>query len=81
MPARCCRRAFRSPGPPSCSRATAGFLAAVLPKGKRAITIPVDEIAGLSGLALPGDRVDLILTYSVAGDRRRRLIRASETVI
>ena len=45
-----------------------GFLAAVLPKGMRAITIPVDEIAGLSGLALPGDRVDLILTYSVSGD-------------
>ena len=59
-----------------------GFLAAVLPKGKRAITIPVDEIAGLSGLALPGDRVDLILTYSVAGDATAPArIRASETVI
>ena len=45
-----------------------GFLAAVLPKGMRAITIPVDAIAGLSGLALPGDRVDLILTYSISGD-------------
>jgi pilus assembly protein CpaB len=55
-----------------------GFLAAVLPKGMRAITIPVDAIAGLSGLALPGDRVDLILTYSIAagGDAR-----ASETVL
>ena len=55
-----------------------GFLAAVLPKGMRAITIPVDAIAGLSGLALPGDRVDLILTYSVStgGD-----VRASETVL
>ena len=56
-----------------------GFLAAVLPKGMRAITIPVDEIAGLSGLALPGDRVDLILTYSVSGDAGSG-IRASETV-
>jgi pilus assembly protein CpaB len=53
-----------------------GFLAAVLPKGMRAITIPIDEVAGLSGLALPGDRVDLILTSG--GDDG---VRASETVI
>jgi pilus assembly protein CpaB len=59
-----------------------GFLAAVLPKGKRAITIPIDAIAGLSGLALPGDRVDLILTYTVnGGSDTAAAIRASETVI
>ncbi|HRO11266.1 Flp pilus assembly protein CpaB [Amaricoccus sp.] len=57
-----------------------GFLAAVLPKGMRAITIPIDAIAGLSGLALPGDRVDLILTYSVSGDGGDG-IHASETVL
>ena len=57
-----------------------GFLAAVLPKGMRAITIPVDAIASLSGLALPGDRVDLILTYSVSGDAGDG-VRASETVL
>jgi pilus assembly protein CpaB len=55
-----------------------GFLAAVLPKGMRAITIPVDAIAGLSGLALPGDRVDLILTYSLSAGAD---VRASETVL
>ena len=55
-----------------------GFLAAVLPKGMRAITIPVDAIAGLSGLALPGDRVDLILTYSISDAASAR---ASETVL
>ncbi len=58
-----------------------GFLAAVLPRGKRAITIPVDEIAGLSGLALPGDRVDLILTYAMAGEGGSDGVRASETVL
>jgi pilus assembly protein CpaB len=56
-----------------------GFLAAVLPKGKRAITIPISEVAALSGLVLPGDRVDLILTYSV--DAEAAAIRASETVL
>jgi pilus assembly protein CpaB len=66
-----------------------GFLAAVLPKGMRAISIPVTETAGLNGLALPGDWVDLILTYSVTADddedkgesgSKPRDIRASETV-
>jgi pilus assembly protein CpaB len=60
-----------------------GFLAAVLPRGKRAITIPISEVAGIGGLILPGDRVDLILTYSVSGDiiDAEREIRASETVM
>jgi pilus assembly protein CpaB len=64
-----------------------GFLAAVLPKGMRAITIPVTETAGLNGLALPGDRVDLILTYFVTAkdddgddDAEARDVHASETV-
>ncbi|MBB5223547.1 pilus assembly protein CpaB [Amaricoccus macauensis] len=59
-----------------------GFLAAVLPRGKRAITIPVDEIGSLSGLALPGDRVDVLLTYALTstnGDAEP--VRASETVL
>jgi len=60
-----------------------GFLAAVLPQGKRAIAIPIGEVAGISGLILPGDRVDIILTYSVAGDviDSGRDIRASETMV
>jgi pilus assembly protein CpaB len=62
---------------------TRGFLAAVLPKGKRAITIQVSEVAGMSGLVLPGDRVDIILTYSVPGSviDADRDIRASETLL
>ena len=59
-----------------------GFLAAVLPRGKRAVTIPVSDVAGLNGLALPGDRVDIILTYSIAGSGGSGpAIRASETVL
>ena len=60
-----------------------GFLAAVLPQGKRAISIPITEVAGISGLILPGDRVDLILTYSLTGDTidAARDVRASETVM
>jgi pilus assembly protein CpaB len=60
-----------------------GFLAAVLPRGKRAISIPIGEAAGVSGLVTPGDRVDIILTYSIAGDllEAGRDIRASETIL
>ena len=60
-----------------------GFLAAVLPQGKRAISIPITEVGGISGLITPGDRVDLILTYSLAGDSIDALrdVRASETVM
>ena len=67
-----------------------GFLAAVLPQGKRAISIPINETAGLSGLALPGDWVDLILTYTITAKDsdgkghseadKPRDIHASETV-
>jgi pilus assembly protein CpaB len=60
-----------------------GFLAAVLPKGMRAVSIPITRTAGLTGLVLPGDRVDLILTYSVSADMGDvgRDIHASETLI
>lgn len=35
-------------------------LAFVVPKGKRALSVKVDEISGVGGLLLPGDRVDVI---------------------
>ena len=60
-----------------------GFLAAVLPQGKRAISIETADMVGLNGLMQPGDRVDIILTYSVAGvliDAERDIM-ASETVM
>ena len=35
-------------------------LVALIPKGKRAITIPVNVVAGVAGFVLPGSRVDII---------------------
>ncbi len=43
-----------------------GFLAAVLPPGKRSASVAVDEVTGSAGLIFPGDRVDVILTHTVA---------------
>jgi pilus assembly protein CpaB len=42
-----------------------GFLAAALRQGMRAVSVPVNVTSGISGFVLPGDMVDLIVTYSV----------------
>ncbi|MGB1540228.1 MAG: Flp pilus assembly protein CpaB, partial [Rickettsiales bacterium] len=42
-----------------------GFLAAQLPKGKRAVTIAIDDISGVNGLVYPGDRVDVLIRHTV----------------
>jgi pilus assembly protein CpaB len=59
-----------------------GFLAAVLEPGTRAVSVPITATSGNSGLIFPGDRVDLILTQTLAatenGDVTRRV---SETVL
>jgi len=56
-----------------------GFLAAVLEPGARAVSVPITAISGNAGLIFPGDRVDLILTQSISGDKATR--RVSETVL
>lgn len=43
-----------------------GFLAAVLPPGKRSVSIAVDEVTGSPGLIFAGDRVDVILTMTLS---------------
>ena len=45
-----------------------GFLAAVLEPGMRAVSIAVDSVSANSGLVLPGDRVDIILTQSISSN-------------
>src|SRR5690554_4540208 len=44
-----------------------GFMAAILPKGKRAIAVPVEAVTTAGGFILPGDKVDLILTRQISG--------------
>jgi len=59
-----------------------GFLAAVLTPGFRAITVQMQSNTGLSGLVIPGDRVDLILTMGVPGASKDSPERkVSETVL
>jgi len=45
-----------------------GFLAAVLKPGMRAVSVGVTDVAGISHLILPGDRVDLLLTQTLVAE-------------
>ncbi len=62
-----------------------GFLAAVLQPGMRAIAVPVNATTGIAGLVFPGDRIDLILTFTAVnrGSTANATItrRVSETVL
>lgn len=40
----------------------AGFLTYVVPQGHRAVTVAVNEVAGVAGFLTPNDRVDVIVT-------------------
>jgi pilus assembly protein CpaB len=64
-----------------------GFMAAVLAPGNRAVTVPVTAASGNAGFVFPGDRVDILLSFSVtldapSGDKDKTVERrASETVL
>lgn len=47
---------------------TAAGLSALVPKGKRAITVDVNETSGLAGMLLPGAYVDVLATITGGGD-------------
>ncbi len=44
-----------------------GFMAAILPKGMRAIAVRVSVETGAGGFILPNDRVDVLLTRKMSG--------------
>ncbi|MBX9730404.1 MAG: Flp pilus assembly protein CpaB [Sphingomonas sp.] len=58
-----------------------GFLAAALGPGMRAVTVPVQANAAVAGFVFPGDRIDLMLTQTVAGGGDGPPLKVSETVL
>ncbi len=58
-----------------------GFLAAALGPGMRAVTVPVSAKTGVAGFVFPGDRVDIVLTQTVAGDDEGADLKAAETFL
>ncbi|AJP70929.1 Flp pilus assembly protein CpaB [Sphingomonas hengshuiensis] len=58
-----------------------GFLAAALGPGMRAVTVPVSAQTSVAGFVFPGDRIDLVLTQTVAGGGDGPPLKASETIL
>jgi pilus assembly protein CpaB len=58
-----------------------GFLAAALGPGMRAVTFPVSAQSAVAGFVFPGDRIDLVLTQTVAGGGDGLPLKVSETVM
>jgi pilus assembly protein CpaB len=44
-----------------------GFMTYVVPEGHRAVTVAVNEVAGVAGFLTPNDRVDVIVTTLLPG--------------
>jgi pilus assembly protein CpaB len=44
-----------------------GFMTYVVPQGHRAVTVAVNEVAGVAGFLTPNDRVDVVVTTLIPG--------------
>ncbi|MGI9483583.1 MAG: Flp pilus assembly protein CpaB [Hyphomicrobiales bacterium] len=60
---------------------TGGFMAAILPKGMRAVSFKISADTGAGGFILPNDRVDIILTRKVRMKKGSEEAHVSETVL
>jgi pilus assembly protein CpaB len=49
---------------------TRGGLSAVIPEGKRAMTVRVNDVIGVAGFALPGNYVDIVVNTQVESSGR-----------
>lgn len=54
----------------------AGFMAAVLTPGMRAVAVPISPETGAGGFILPNDRVDVIVSFEEEAERGRGSSRA-----
>lgn len=59
---------------------SAGGLTALIPKGKRAVTIAVTEIKGVAGFVKPGDHVDVLTTFEIKREQQEEL-KKTKTVL
>lgn len=50
-----------------------GFMTYVVPQGHRAVTVAVNEVAGVAGFLTPGDRVDVVVTTPVPDNEKESI--------
>jgi len=51
----------------------AGFMTYVVPQGHRAVTVAVNEVAGVAGFLTPNDRVDVIVTTPIPNNDKESI--------
>lgn len=54
---------------PKAAAQGSGFLTYIIPLGHRAVTVAVNEVAGVAGFITPNDRVDIVLTTLIPGSQ------------
>ncbi len=60
---------------------TKGGLSAVIPEGKRAMTVRVNDVIGVAGFALPGNYVDIVVNTQLESDGGRGDKQISKIVL
>jgi len=60
---------------------TSEGLAFIIPEGKRAVAVAVNEVSGVAGLVRPGDSVDVLVTFDVNEKTLTSLILQDITVL
>ncbi|QWV95103.1 Flp pilus assembly protein CpaB [Geomonas oryzisoli] len=50
-----------------------GFMTYIIPLGHRAVTVAVNEVAGVAGFITPNDRVDVVLTTSIPTSQNEKI--------
>lgn len=58
---------------PKTGAAGSGFMTYVVPEGHRAVTVGVNEVAGVAGFLTPSDRVDVIVTTPVPNNEKESI--------
>lgn len=63
----------------------AGVMSYIIPQGHRAVTVSVNEVAGVAGFVAPNNRVDIVLTTTTpkyaAGEKISKIILQNVTVL
>ena len=62
-------------------RGSGAGLPIIIPEGKRALSIRVDEVIAVAGFVIPGTRVDVLLTLERGGEPRTQVILQNMTVL
>lgn len=53
-------------------------LSFIVPKGKRAVTVQVNQVSGIAGLLKPGDFVDVLCTFEIPRSEEEGKVKAPE---